>query len=128
MKALADSVGLWALGLGAAVIDVLDRQVELVLVAFPAAELGAAIGQHPAQPEAVLIIKRHHAVVEDLGGGNRGLAVIQLGKGDLGVGVDKGLLIDLPDALQRANVEGVLRPAIARALALELAMRFLVGL
>ena len=49
MKALADSVGLWALGLGAAVIDVLDGQVELVLVAFPAAELGAAIGQYPAQ-------------------------------------------------------------------------------
>src|SRR5438309_7308167 len=41
MEALADAVGLWALGLGAAVIDVLDRQVELVLVAFPAAELGA---------------------------------------------------------------------------------------
>src|SRR5438105_11999408 len=46
MEALADAVGLWALGLGAAVIDVLDRQVELVLVACPAAELGAAIGQH----------------------------------------------------------------------------------
>src|SRR5437588_3069021 len=48
MEALTDAVGLRALGLGAAVIDVLDRQVELVLVAFPAAELGAAIGQHPA--------------------------------------------------------------------------------
>src|SRR4051794_18593277 len=32
------------------------------------------------------------------------------------------------DALQRANVEGVLRAAIAGALALELAMRFLIGL
>ena len=31
-------------------------------------------------------------------------------------------------ALQRADVEGVLRAAITRALALELAMRFLVGL
>src|SRR5205814_6131603 len=40
----------------------------------------------------------------------------------------KGLLINPPDALQRADVEGVLRAAIARALALELAMRFLVGL
>src|SRR5438477_1815648 len=58
MEALADPVGLWALGLCAAVIDVLDRQVELVLVAFPAAELGAAIGQHPAQPDAVLIVER----------------------------------------------------------------------
>src|SRR5207302_8892751 len=48
MEALADAVGLRALGLGAGVVDVLDRQIELVFVAFPAAELGAAIGQHPA--------------------------------------------------------------------------------
>src|SRR5438094_4718183 len=94
MEALADAVGLWALGLGAAVIDVLDRQVELVLVAFPAAELGAVIGQHSAQPDAVLIIERHHPIVEDLGGGDWRLAVIELGEGHLGVGVDKGLLIN----------------------------------
>src|SRR5215472_18791200 len=47
MEALADSIGLRALGLGAAVIDVLDREVELVVVAFTAAEFGATIGQHP---------------------------------------------------------------------------------
>ncbi len=33
MKALADAVGLWASCSGAAVIDVLHRQVELVLAA-----------------------------------------------------------------------------------------------
>ena len=42
VEALADSIGLRALGLGAAVIDVLARQVELVFVALVAAELGAA--------------------------------------------------------------------------------------
>src|SRR5436305_11918914 len=68
MKALADSVGLWALGLGAAVTDVFARQVELVLVAFPAAELGAAIGQHPAQPEAVPSLEPHRPTGEDRGG------------------------------------------------------------
>src|SRR5258708_34661435 len=50
------------------------------------------------------------------------------GEGDLGVGVDEGLLVDPPDALQRADIEGVLRAAIAWTLALELAMRLLVGL
>ena len=45
MEALADSVCLRALGLGAAVIDVLDRQIELVFMALGAAKLGAAIGQ-----------------------------------------------------------------------------------
>jgi hypothetical protein len=47
MEALADAVGLRALGLGAGVIDILDRQVEFVFVALAAAELGAAVGQHP---------------------------------------------------------------------------------
>src|SRR5437879_4810746 len=56
------------------------------------------------------------------------LAVVELGEGHLGIGVDEGLLIDPPHPLQRADVEGVLRPAIARALALELAMRLFVGL
>ena len=46
MEALADAVGLRALGFGAAVIDVFDREVELVIVALAAAEFGAAIGQH----------------------------------------------------------------------------------
>ena len=44
MEALADSIRLRALGLGAAVIDVLDRQIELVFVALGAAKFGAAIG------------------------------------------------------------------------------------
>ena len=58
-------------------IDVLDREVELIFVALGATKFGAAIGQHPRQPDAVLVIERHHPVVEDLGGGDRGLAIIQ---------------------------------------------------
>ena len=46
-KLLVDHIsGLRAVGLGAAVIDVLDGEVELVFVALDAAKLGAAIGQH----------------------------------------------------------------------------------
>src|SRR5262247_1451412 len=66
MEALTDSVRLRALGLGAAMIDVLDGEVELVFVALSAAELGATIGQHPTQPDAVLVAERHHPVIEDL--------------------------------------------------------------
>src|SRR4029077_13360559 len=43
MEALADAIGLLALGFGAAVVDVLDGQVELVFVALIATELGAAV-------------------------------------------------------------------------------------
>jgi hypothetical protein len=44
MEALADPICLRALGLGAAVIDVLDREIELVFVALGATKFGAAIG------------------------------------------------------------------------------------
>ena len=71
MEALADAICLRALGLGAAVIDILDREVELVFVALAAAELGAAIGQHARQPDAVLVVERHHPIIENFGGGDR---------------------------------------------------------
>src|SRR5262249_6476840 len=128
MEALTDSVRLWALGLGSAVIDVLDREIELVFVALAAAEFGATIGQHARQPDTVLVIERHHPVIENLGCRDRGLAVIELGKADLGVCVDNGLLIDPAHALQCTDVKCILRAAIAGAFALELAMRLLVSL
>ena len=69
-KLLVDHISrLRALGLGAAVIDVLDREVELVVVAFAAAEFGATVSQHPRQPDAILIIERQHPIIEDLGRG-----------------------------------------------------------
>src|SRR5512134_3399781 len=40
VEALANAIGLWALRLGPAVIDVLDGQVQLVFVTLAAAEFG----------------------------------------------------------------------------------------
>jgi hypothetical protein len=49
VEAFADAVGLRALGLGARVIDVLDREIQLVLVPFGiAAKLAAAVSQRRA--------------------------------------------------------------------------------
>ena len=104
------------------------RRSRKLLVALGTAKLGAAIGQHARQPDGVLVIERHHPIIEDLGRGDRGLAVIELGKGDFGIGVDKGLLTDPADTLQGADIEGVLGTAITGTFALKLAVRFLVGL
>ena len=76
----------------------------------------------------MLVVERHHPIIEDFGCGDWGLAVIELGKDNFGVGIDDGLLIDPPDTLQSADIEGVLRAAVAGTFALELAMRFLVSL
>jgi hypothetical protein len=93
-----------------------------------AAILGAAIGQDPAERDLVLIEERDHPVVQQLGGGDRSLAVVQLGKSHLGIGVDEGLLIDPAHTLQRSDIEGILSAAIAGAFAVEFAMGFLLGL
>ena len=56
VEAFADAVGLRALGLGARVIDVLDREIELVFVPLRvAAILAAAVGQHAQQLDVVAI-------------------------------------------------------------------------
>jgi hypothetical protein len=86
------------------------------------------IGQDTAQRECGGIKEGHHLVIEQLSGGQRGLAVVELGKGHFAVGLNEGLLIDPPDALERPDLERSLRPTIARTFALELPMGFFVHL
>jgi hypothetical protein len=75
MEAFTDAVRLWALGLGARVIDVLDREIQLVLVPFGiAAQLAAAVSQHAQQLDIVLLEERQHTVIEQIGRRDRRLA------------------------------------------------------
>src|SRR6266536_3546094 len=129
VEAFADAVGLRALSLGARMIDVLDREIELVLVPFGiAAELAAAVGEHAQQLGIALLEEWQYPVVQQVGRGDRRLAVIQLAESDLGIGVDEGLLVDPPDALEIADVERVLRATVAGMLALELTVGLLLDL
>ena len=76
-------------------VDILERQIELVfMVLGVAAIFRAAIGQDAAELHLPCVIERHDAIVEEIGRGDRRLAIIELGEGDLGVGVDEGLLVD----------------------------------
>jgi len=65
--------------------------------------------------------ERQHPIIQEIGGRDRHLPVIQRCEPHLAVGVDECLLIDAPDALERPHREGVLGAAIARTLALEFA-------
>src|SRR6185295_7817607 len=79
VEALDDSIGLRALGLGSGVVHILDREIELVLVVLGVSAIfRASVGQHAAQPDLVLIIEGHHTVVEEIGRGERGLAIVEL--------------------------------------------------
>jgi len=65
VEAFADAVGLRALHLGTGVIDVLHREIELVLVVLRRpAILGASIRQHPREQDALVVEEGKHAIVE----------------------------------------------------------------
>src|SRR5579859_2849860 len=129
VEALTDAVSLRALGLGARVIDVLDRKIKLVFMPLGVTAIfAAAVGQYAQQPHVVVFEQRDHAVVEQIGRRDWRLTIVKLGVGDLAVGIDEGLLVDPTNTLQVANIEGVLSAAIARMLALEFAVGFLLGL
>jgi hypothetical protein len=106
----------------ARMVDILERQVELIFVALGVAAIfRAAISQHAAEPHPPRIIERHDAIVDEISRGDGRLAIIELGEGDLGIGVDESLLVDAADPLHVADVERILGAAIARTFALELA-------
>ena len=80
-------------------VDVLHRQVELVLVPLGvAAVFRSPVGEHPAELHLLRVEERHDPVVQQIGRGDRRLALVELGEGYLRVGVDEGLLVDPPHA------------------------------
>ena len=74
----------------------------------------------------MLFIERQHPVVQDIGSDRSILAVIRLGEADLGVSVDKSPLVDMPNALDVADIIGVLSAEIARVESLYLAVGRLI--
>src|SRR6476660_3494646 len=91
------------------------------------AKFAATISQDPQKLKIIALKKRNHTIIEQIGRRERGLAIIELGKGHLGVGVDEGLL-DAANPLQMPDIERVLSAAVAGVLALEFAVRLLLQL
>src|ERR1700751_3043382 len=128
VEALANAVGLRALGLGARMIDVLDSKVKLVFVSLRVATiLAAAVGQYAQKLDIMLFEERQHPIIEQICRRDRRLAIVKLSASDLGVGIDEGLLVDAANALQITDIERILGAAIAWMLALELTMGLLLS-
>jgi hypothetical protein len=95
VEPLADAIRLRALHLRPGVVDVLDREIQLVLMPLRRpAVLGTAIRQHAAQRDAVRLDERDDPFVEEVGRRQRRLRVVQLCERHLAVRVDEGLLVD----------------------------------
>ena len=69
-------------------------------------------------------ISSHIHALELFGGAPE--VAVQLHQRDLGIGVDKGLSVNAPDALDRAHVIGILGAEIAGVRRIDLLMRFFV--
>ena len=112
MEALTDAIGLRMPGLGAAVVDILDREVQLIFVVLALASVfRAAIGEHAQQRDVLFLEERQHAVIEHVGSDESVLAVVELGGSHLGIRVQGGL-VDPAHALDRAHVIGMVMPAV----------------
>ena len=127
MEPFDDAVRLRALGLGSGMVDVLQIQLVFVTLVI-AAIFGASIRQHAAERNVVASEERDHPVIQQISGGDRRLAVVELGKSDLGICLDEGLLVDPAHALHGAHVESVLGTAIAGTFTLKFTVGLLVGL
>src|SRR6185369_401459 len=89
-----------------------------------AAVLATPIGEYSNERNALVREKRQHAIIEEVRRRNRRLFGVQLGKRDFAVRVDERLLVDAADALEGADIEGVLRSTVAGTFAFEFAARF----
>src|SRR3954453_8115063 len=89
-----------------------------------AAVLGSAIGQDAQQRNVLLFKERYDTIIQHVGRHQSIFAIVELGKSNFRVSVDKGLLIDPADTLDRADIVRVLRSQITRMSRLDLAMSF----
>jgi hypothetical protein len=75
-----------ALGLGASMVDLLDGETELQFVMLGiAAIFRAPIGKNALQRDAVLLIEVQALIVEEIGRGDRRLAIVELGEANFGL-------------------------------------------
>src|SRR5262245_52916045 len=93
-----------------------------------AALLRAPTGENPTQLYYAYVKERHHSVIEQIDCGQRGLAIVELGRSHLTVVSHEGLLVNAANALYRTNIERILRTTIARTFTLKLPVGFFVHL
>jgi hypothetical protein len=93
---------------GSLVLDVFELQKQLVrMTVLATAELAAVVREHGVDFGLVRLKGRQHIVVDQLDGGQRQFVGVEPGPGLSAAAVDGGLQIDLADALEDADKEGV---------------------
>jgi hypothetical protein len=90
-------------------VNVFQGQIQFIFMMFPAsAKLRASISKHPKQWNLLFFKERQYPIIKHVGWYPGVFAVIDLGKGHLGIGINKGLLIDPAHTFYRTNIIRVL--------------------
>src|SRR5579859_1778064 len=85
--------------------------------------LRAPVRQDPEQWYLMLIKERQNTVIENICRSNGMLGLIEFGKCHPAVSVDKGLLVNAADALDIADIVGILGAEISGVLSFNLSKR-----
>jgi hypothetical protein len=87
-----------------------------------AAVFTAAIRQHTQQRDILFLEPWQDAIIQEVGGDQSVLTVIQLGVCDAAVCVNERLLVNASHTFESADVEGVLCAKVAGMLSFDLAV------
>ena len=109
MEAFTDPVRLGMSGFCFGVLNLIDGDIQLVIMAVgPATVFRSPIRQDAQYREFFSHIKWQHPVIQKVGSSNRSLGGVQLAMGHFGVGIHISLLIDPANPLESTDIEGVL--------------------
>ena len=104
-----EAVGAGKTNLGGAMLDSFHRGQQLVGVDLRmSAELAPVVGEDRPEWNPQRLVERKDPVIEQIARGDRHLRVVELSEGDGTEDVHDDLDIDLADALQSSQVEGIL--------------------
>lgn len=113
VQSLNKAVALRPPNLRGAMFDALQLQEELVRVLVgPAAELATVIAEDGGDPRFMLLEEGQNILVQNMDGGNRKLVGVEPAPSKAGMAIEDALKVDLADAFERADEEGIDRNKI----------------
>ena len=109
VKLFRHAIGLRMTGFGPRVLNVIEVQEKLIGMGLRnSTVLGASIREGSKQSQTMFIEEGQHFIVEEVCSGDSILFTIHLCEANVRIGINAGLLVDLANALDIADVIGVL--------------------
>ncbi len=108
VQPLDEPIALWPPNLGGAMLDLLELKEQFIrMFVLTSAEFPAIVAEHRADLGIVSLEEGQHIVVEHMDCRDRQLVCIQAAPGIAAEAIDDRLQVDLADALERADEEGI---------------------